>query len=248
MSAGSLGSLCYGRFPWPELEERNQVTKHIGLIGGIGPAATVVYYRAIVRVFAAVKTPLALTIDHADSGVLVSNLNANRADAQATIFAHHAAALKAAGCDIVAVTSIGGHFCRREFDAISPLPAVDAAPAIGEYLVTAGIGRIGVLGTSVVMRSRLYGIPGVEVITPEGDTADRVDTDYKALAQAGAASADQHERLVAAGAGLMARGAEAVLLGGTDLSVVFDRGEVGYPVIDGAVVHAEAIARVALNG
>ncbi len=224
------------------------MTKHIGLIGGIGPAATVVYYRALVRLFAAAKTPLALTIDHADSGVLVSNLNANRAEAQATIFAHHAAALKAAGCDIVAVTSIGGHFCRREFDAVSPLPTVDVAPAIGAYLVANGISRIGVLGTSVVMRSRLYGITGVEVITPEGDTADLVDADYKALAQAGAASTDQHERLVAAGARLIARSAEAVLLGGTDLSLVFDRGGARYPVIDGAVVHAEAIAKVALNG
>ena len=231
-----------------ELEEADQMTKHVGLIGGIGPAATVVYYRVIVRVFAAAEESLALTMDHADIGALVKNLQAGRADEQASVFARHATALKAAGCDLVAVTSLGGHFCRREFEAVSPLPTIDAVPAIGAHLVAAGVGRIGVLGTSVVMRSRLYGVSGVEVISPEGDMADRVDADYKAMAQAGAASADQHERLVAAGMGLMARGAEAVMLGGTDLSLVFDRDDVGYPVIDGAVVHAEAIARTALNG
>lgn len=223
------------------------MTKHIGLIGGIGPAATVVYYRALVRLFAVAGKSLALTIDHADIVALVANLEAGQAEAQAAIFAHHAAALKAAGCDFVAVTSIGGHFCRREFDAVSPIPAIDAVPAIGAHLASAGIERIGVLGTSAVMRSRLYGLPGVEVIAPEGDTASRVDVDYKALAQAGIASAEQRDRLVTAGAGLLARGAEAVLLGGTDLSLAFDGVEARYPVIDSAVVHAEAIARVALK-
>ena len=224
------------------------MTKHIGLIGGIGPAATIVYYRELVRLFALAGKPLALTIDHADIGALVANLEADRAEAQAAIFAHHTVALKAAGCNLVAVTSIGGHFCRREFDAISQLPTIDSVPAIGAHLAAAGIERVGVLGTSAVMRSRLYGLPGVEVIAPEGDTATRVDADYKAMAQAGIALVEQRERLIAAGAGLLTRGAEAVLLGGTDLSLVFDGSEVGYPVIDGAVVHAEAIARVALSG
>ncbi len=221
------------------------MAQHIGLIGGIGPAATVVYYRTLVRLHAAAATPLALTIAHADLGELIANLEAGRAAAQAAVFARHAAALKAGGCDLVAVTSIGGHFCRRELDRLSVLPVVDAVAALGAHLAGAGIARVGVLGTATVMASGLYGLPGVAVIAPEGDAMARVDADYTALARAGAATAEGRDRLLAAGAGLMARGAAAVLLGGTDLSLAFDGVEVGYPVIDSAVVHAEAIARAA---
>lgn len=224
------------------------MTKHIGLIGGIGPAATFVYYRTLVRLFAEAGQPLALTIDHADLAVLAGNLRAGRAAEQAAIFAGHAAALRAAGCDLVAVTALGGHFCRAAFEVISPLPPVDAVPAIGTYLTEAGIARVGVLGTATVMVSRLYGVAGIEVIAPVGAEAEAVDADYTALARAGFATAEQRARLAAAGAELMARGAAAVLLGGTDLSLAFDGADAGYPVIDGAVVHAEAIARAALNG
>lgn len=143
---------------------------------------------------------------------------------------------------------MGGHFCRRERDGLSVLPVVDAVAALGAHLAAAGFARVGVLGTGTVMASRLYGLPGVEVIAPEGGEAARVDADYKALALAGAATAEGRDRLVAAGAGLMARGAEAVLLGGTDLSLAFDGVEAGYPVIDSAEVHAAAIAMRAMEG
>ena len=224
------------------------MARHIGLIGGIGPAATVFYYRALLRLHAAAGRWLALTIAHADLGELVANLEAGRAEAQAAVFARHAEALKAGGCALVAVTSIGGHFCRREFEGQSVLPTVDAVAALGAHFARLGLRRVGVLGTSAVMGSRLYGVHGAEVLAPEGEVLAQVDADYKAVARAGAATAEQRGRLVAAGAGLIVRGAEAVLLGGTDLPLAFDGAEPGYPVIDGAQVHAAAIARTAMDG
>ena len=49
----------------------------IGLIGGIGPAATDFYYRRLIATFAAQKTPLELTIAHADTPTLLGNLGRN---------------------------------------------------------------------------------------------------------------------------------------------------------------------------
>ena len=43
------------------------------------------------------------------------------------------------------------------------------------------------------------------------------------------------------------QGAEVVVLGGTDLSVAFHGGDPGYPVVDSAIVHADAIARAAMS-
>ena len=95
---------------------------HTGLIGGIGPAATEYYYRGLIERQNAAGTSPDLTIVNADVRDLVRNLASGDARAQAEIFAKLARRLAAAGADAVAVTSMGGHFCSRELEAISPLP------------------------------------------------------------------------------------------------------------------------------
>ena len=59
---------------------------HIGLIGGIGPAATDFYYRRLISTFASKKAALELTIVHADTPTLLSNLANNDAAAQVVIY------------------------------------------------------------------------------------------------------------------------------------------------------------------
>ena len=108
--------------------------------------------------------------------------------------------------------------------------------------------RVGVPGTRVVMETGLYGLGGVDLIVPDAEGIAAVGAASLAIAQAGAATAGQRRTLVGAGAALHAWGAEAVLLGGTDLSLPFDGVEAGYPVVDSAVVHVEAIARWAMAG
>jgi aspartate racemase len=43
-------------------------------------------------------------------------------------------------------------------------------------------------------------------------------------------------------------GAQAILLGGTDLALVFDQEKSTFPVIDCAVIHAQQIAQLAMRG
>ena len=59
---------------------------HIGLIGGIGPAATDFYYRRLISTFASKKAELELTIVHADTPTLLGNLASNNAATQVAIY------------------------------------------------------------------------------------------------------------------------------------------------------------------
>src|SRR5260221_13463841 len=70
---------------------------HIGLIGGIGPAATGFYYRRLISTFASKKAVLELTIVHADTPTLLSNLVSNDAAAQVAIYTRLTNRLVAAG-------------------------------------------------------------------------------------------------------------------------------------------------------
>jgi aspartate racemase len=61
---------------------------------------------------------------------LAQNLANNDARKQADTFVRLVRRLAAAGADAAAVTSMGGHFCIRELEAISPLPILNASPRL----------------------------------------------------------------------------------------------------------------------
>lgn len=219
---------------------------HIGLIGGIGPAATEFYYRALVKLYAEAGRKLELTIVHADLQALVGNMQADDRDAQARIFAAHIDRLKGAGCEAVALTSMGAHFCIDALASMASLPLIGALPALQAYLSARQLGRVGILGTRAVMGSKLYGLAGVEVIGAPEAAQQAIHTQYTEMAAAGKASAAQRRFFEQAAAELVAQGAEAVVLGGTDLFLAFDQPSYPYPVVDCALVHAQAIARIGM--
>ena len=223
---------------------------HIGLIGGIGPAATVFYYERIVRAFAAADRTLHLTIAHTSARTLSRNVTAGRVDEQVVEYRRVTDQLAAAGAGVVVITSMGGHFCASEFAAVSPLPMIDGPRAVAEYLRQRGPRRVGILGTRVVMETRLYGaLDDLEPVAPAGDELARVNDDYVAMAIAGTATSGQRERLLAAGRALVReQGAEAILLGGTDLNLVYDSSPFDVSVIDSAAVHVDAIVQAAMAG
>jgi len=213
---------------------------HIGLIGGIGPAATDYYYRTIIAAYAEAGLELELTIAHADTPTLLGNLKNDDRKSQVAIYRKLTDRLKAAGADFVAVTSIAGHFCIEEFKDMSPLPVIDLIEAVREEVERRGVKRLGILGTEAVMKSAFYGGLGkIEVLTPSPALLAEVHTAYVAMASSGLVTAPQRETLNAACTELIEDfGVDSVLLGGTDLALVYDEATSVFPVIDCAAIHA----------
>jgi aspartate racemase len=215
---------------------------HIGLIAGIGPAATDFYYRGLIERHAASGIPLELTMAHADVREMARNLNDRNPKRQAEIFARLIDRMKKAGVEAAAVTSMGGHFCINELLAISPLPMINGIPAVAAAIAARGLKRIGVLGTRTVMESRLYGgVPSAELIAPAGDGLAETHAAYSAMAQAGRVTDQQREVFLREGRRLMQRGAEAIMLGGTDLFLAFVGHTPEFPLVDCADIHVDAI-------
>ncbi|MBX9943241.1 MAG: aspartate/glutamate racemase family protein [Reyranella sp.] len=215
---------------------------HIGLIGGIGPAATDFYYRGLYNRHMTAGSALECTIAHADVRTMSRNLAEGRNREQAEIFAGLIGRMKAAGAQTAAVTSMGGHFCINELLPISPLPLVHGIQAVNAAVSRSGLGKIGILGNRLVMATRLYGgIPSVELMPPEGDLFDQVATAYMAMAQAGRVVDQQRDVFFKAGEALMKRGAKAIMLGGTDLFLAFEDRQAPFPLVDCADIHVDAI-------
>ncbi len=223
---------------------------HIGLIGGIGPAATEYYYRGLIERHARGGTVLDLTIAHADVREMARNLADNAAQKQAVIFARLIRRLAAAGAELAAVTSMGGHFCIRELEAMSPLPLLDAIPEVDAAIGQRNLKTVAIIGTRTVMETGLYGgIASARIVLPEGDALDQIHNAYVAMAMAAQVTDAQRHLFFSIGQHLcQERGAEAVLLGGTDLFLAFAGRDCGFPVIDCAEVHINALYRRSVGG
>jgi aspartate racemase len=218
---------------------------HIGLIGGIGPAATLVYYQRLCAAMAARGARLELTLVQADIHELIANNLADRREAQAVIYAGLIDRLKAAGAECAAITSIGGHFCYAETLARSSLPLVSAVEPLDDFFAAEGIGCVGLLDTRVVMRTKLYGqLVRTRAIALDAEI-ESLGQLYQDMAVEGFCGDATRARFLDAGQRLVDQGAEAVVLAGTDLGLAFDGQETPYRVIDALDVHVAVLADLA---
>ncbi|WP_226622483.1 aspartate/glutamate racemase family protein [Alloyangia pacifica] len=220
---------------------------HIGLIGGIGVAATVVYYQRLCAAVSAMGLPLELTLVQADVQELIRNNLADNRDAQAKVYARLIDRLAAAGCDCAAITSLGGHFCFDETVARAALPLISAVAPLDEFFAAEGLHRVGLLGTRVVMRTRLYGqLARTEAVALDAET-EALGQRYQDMAVAGTCSDEDRAVFFDAGRRMTDEmGAQAIVLAGTDLNLAFDGShDPGYRVIDALDVHVDVLAGLA---
>ena len=217
---------------------------HIGLIVGIGPAATDYYYRQLISAAARAGKDLELTMAHADTPTLLRYQAEGNVQAQVDIYGRLTERMQRAGIAQVAVTSIAGHFCINAFKAVSPVSVIDLLDVVRLEVKRRGLKRVGLLGTRVVMESHFYGVlDGVEVVAPVDDLLEVHDA-YVAMAVAGFATPAQREVFMRAGKSLTRScGCESIMLAGTDLALVFKEGDnPGFATLDCAALHAAAIA------
>jgi aspartate racemase len=222
---------------------------HIGLIVGIGPAATDYYYRYLITALAHAGHDLSLTMAHADAPTLLRHQAQGNVAAQVDIYQSLTQRLQRAGVEQVAITSIAGHFCIDAFKALSPVPVIDLLDVVKREVALRGFKKVGLLGTRVVMESHFYGVlDGVQVVPPVGNLLE-VHEAYVAMATAGAATPQQREVFMRTGQNLVnEHGCESVLLAGTDLALVFTKDhDPGFETFDCAQVHAHAIALEAMK-
>lgn len=221
----------------------------IGLIGGIGPAATDYYYRRLIAEFAARKMALELTIVHADTPTLLHNLECNEIDDQVDIYNRLTDRLVAAGAKCVVVTSIAGHFCIGTFKKNSPLHVIDMIKEVNEAIKARELTRVGIIGTRTVMETRFYsGITTAEVIAPTGSMLDDVHAAYVSMASNGYVTSAQRGVFDSACEWFVqAAKVDAIMLGGTDLALVYKEDQTQFPLVDCAAIHVDAIVRYATS-
>ena len=99
------------------------------------------------------------------------------------------------------------------------------------------------------METRFFGgVTSAEIVPPSGNDLDSVHDAYVAMAASGVAAAAQRAVFTAACQRLLKdRGVEAIMLGGTDLALIFNEQTTDFPLVDCAGIHVDAIVRLAMG-
>jgi aspartate racemase len=220
----------------------------LGLIGGLGPGATVHYYRELITAHENQTRVPRLLIVHADVQRVYAAVTANDFDGLARYLAGLVTQLAAAGAEITAIVAATPHICAERLIALSPLPLVNMLTEVADAVHARGLKRVALLGTRFTVETRLFGcLDGIEIVMPQADEIDRIHRIYSDFV-AGRGSDAQAEQLRKLAQTFVKRdGAQAVLIAGTDLSTAFTESNAGFPMIDCASVHIDAIVRRLLS-
>jgi aspartate racemase len=206
--------------------------RQLGWIGGLGPGATVHYYRELVKAGAGE----ALMV-HADMGHALSHVTRGDRVGLADYFARLIERLARGGAEVAAISAITPHICIRELEKVSPLPLVNIVAVVGEEIRKRGYRKVALFGTRFVVESRMFGmLDGVEVVVPEQSAA--IHENYMRLVEGPGGEARAALTEIACQLPV-----DAIVLAGTDLNLVFDESTAGFPCLDAAQAHIREIVK-----
>lgn len=220
----------------------------VGMIGGLSPESTVLYYQGINR---GVSERLGehhsgkILLSSVDFGEFVALKHRGDWDGQAAILVQEAQALERAGADFLVIATNTMHFAADQVKAATNLPLVHIAEATAGPMIAAGVETAGFLGTKYAMELDFYhnklASLGLNSIVPE--PAERADVNriiYDELTK-GVVSPKSKERYKEVMASLVARGAEAIILGCTEITMLVGKADIDVPVFDTTGIHIAAI-------
>jgi aspartate racemase len=220
--------------------------KTVGLLGGMSWESTAGYYKAInegvknrlgglhsaqIAMFSVDFEPIEKLQHHGDWA------------GTALILSEAAKKIEAAGADFLLICTNTMHKVAPQIQEAIKIPILHIADATAEVLVTNGIKTVGLLGTAFTMeqefyKGRLQEKYGLEVIVPSEKDRKIVHTViYNELCVGKIVPTSKIEYLRIIGE-LAQRGAEAVILGCTEISMLVSQSETDVPLYDTTQVHA----------
>jgi aspartate racemase len=218
-------------------------TAHFGLIGGLGVGAAVLYYQRITAACAARGMEPRMTMAHAHAPRALALVTAGRIKEMALYLGGFADELAKTGAAFIAIPAITPHICLAHLGPLLKLPLVNILEVTAERLRARKLRRIALFGTRFTIETKMFGaLDGFDIATPSEAAIADIHRIYLELAQHGTTAPENVEKLRAiANALCREQKAEAILLAGTDLNLVLDEATAGFPAVDCAAAHIEAI-------
>ena len=229
--------------------------KTIGLIGGMSWESSAEYYRLINQQVKArlgglhSAKILMFSLDFAEIERLQSQ---GKWDQAGEILIRAAQGLEKGGADFILICTNTMHKLAGDIQQNISLPLLHIADATGLEIKKTTIKKIGLLGTKFTMeqdfyKGRLKDQFGFEVLIPDAPDRQMVhDVIYRelCLGTIQSASKEKYKKIIDR---LVAKGAEGVILGCTEISLLINQKDSLVPLFDTTKIHAAAAVEYALE-
>lgn len=227
----------------------------IGLLGGMSWESTVSYYKAINE---GVKTRLGglhsakillYSVNFHEIEILMRQ---DQWDTIADILAKEAKRIASAGADVLLICTNTMHIVFPQIEAAVDIPLLHIADATANVIQVKGYKKVGLLGTAATMeepfyKARLLEKYDIETIIPEAADRRIVHTvifNELCLGKIEGRSRTEYLRIIE---NLASRGAEAVILGCTEIAMLVSPDQASVPLLDTAKIHAQQAVEMALS-
>lgn len=221
--------------------------KTIGLLGGMSWESTLGYYKAInegIRNTLGGLHSAKIALYSVDFEPIEQLQHAGDWDGTAKILTEAAKNIQAAGADVLLICTNTMHKVAPEIAAAVQIPLLHIADATAEVLLNEGIKTVGLLGTAFTMEQEFYtgrltNKHGLKVLVPNAQDraiVHKVIYDELCLGEINSNSKTAYLRIIAA---LASQGAEAVILGCTEIGMLVKQTDTNVRLLDTTAIHAE---------
>lgn len=228
--------------------------KVIGLIGGMSWESTAEYYRRInqtVRTLLGGQHSAKTLLYSVDFQEVEALQREGRWEEAGALMVECALRLERGGADFLVLCTNTMHKCAPAVESRAGIPLIHIADATARRITEAGVRRVGLLGTRFTMEEEFYTgrleeRHGISVLVPEeADRAvvHRVIYDELCQGEVRAESKGEYLRIMD---GLAARGAEAIILGCTEITLLVRPEETKHRLFNTTRIHAETAVAAAL--
>lgn len=229
--------------------------KTLGLIGGMSWESTIPYYRQINQI---VKHELGglhsakIVLVSVDFHEIEAMQRAGDWQAAGQVLAQAARGLHAAGAEAIVLCTNTMHKVACDIEAAAPIPLLHIADPCADAIKAQGLQRIGLLGTRFTMeqafyKDRLQERHGLQVLTPDEvdrATVHRIIYEELCLGEIKEESRLAYQTIIAK---LIKQGAQAIILGCTEISLLIQAEHASVPLFDTTALHAQGAAMWALG-
>jgi aspartate racemase len=230
--------------------ERRVDVKSAGMIGGIGPESTAVYYRRILAGYRKAKNDgsfPSLVINSIDMQKMLGLIVADRLIDLTAYLLTEIEKLAAAGASFGFLASNAPHIVYDDLQGRSPIPLISIVKTVCALAKTKGFKRLGLFGARFTMQGKFYTDvftpAGIELVTPDRQSQNYIHEKYMGELVNGIGVPETREELLRIMEHLKeCEKIEGVILAGTELSLLFQEDVArGIPLLDTTRIHVQAI-------
>ncbi|EKO3902791.1 aspartate/glutamate racemase family protein [Vibrio fluvialis] len=229
--------------------------KTIGMIGGMSWESTLSYYKAINEGIKAALGGLnsaQICLYSVNFEPIEKLQHEGKWDETAQLLVQAAKSVEAGGADFLLICTNTMHKVAPEIEAQISIPILHIADATAKQLQQDGIERVGLLGTRFTMeqefyKGRLQQQFGIDVLIPDAEQRQQVHRVIYEELCLGTIRPESRAQYVEIVEDLHRRGAQAVILGCTEIALLIQQHDTDVPLYDTTKIHAEQAVQLALT-